>query len=495
MSNDQHPLARPDRLYIGGEWVAPQQGGLITVISPATEKPYVEVAEASVEDINRAIDEARKAFDHGPWPRLTPHERGAFLTSIAREVDARCNDFAAIWPNEMGITHSIAKIFSASVGDIYRFYANMAHKFPFVEPKTSALAEAAYIAHEPVGVVGAIIPWNGPISLIAYKLAPALLAGCTVVIKASPEAPGHALLMAEIAEKVGLPPGVVNVLTADREASEKLVRDSRVDKIAFTGSTEAGRKIGSILGHRIARQTLELGGKSPAIICDDYDVELAAETLADRACALTGQVCASLTRLIVTRKRHDEFVEALSSRIAQVQVGDPFHHETGMGPLATARQRERVESHIAGAVADGYKAATGGGRPSHLERGWFIEPTVFGNVDNSSAIAREEIFGPVLVVIPAADEDQAVQIANNTPFGLAGSVFTNDAERAYRIMRQVRAGTISQNGLKLDFSIGFGGFKQSGVGREGGEQGLRGFLETKTLLLDNASEWVNQSAE
>lgn len=495
MDYAQHPLTRPDKLFIDGEWVLPQQKGGITVISPATEQPYVEVAQAGMEDIDRAIGAARRAFDEGPWPRLPVAERAHCLRAIATEVEARTDDIAAIWPNEMGITHAVASAFAGTIGGIYRAYAHMADSFEFLEPRQSALAPAAYIAHEPVGVVGAIIPWNGPISLIAHKIAPALLAGCTVIVKASPEAPGHALLMAEILEKVGLPAGVVNVLTADRDVSEQLVRDPRVDKIAFTGSTAAGQAIGSILGARIGRQTLELGGKSPAIICEDYDIDLAAETLAARACALTGQVCASLTRLIVPRRRHDDFLEALASRMARISVGDPFDPATGMGPLATARQRTRVEGHIARAVADGYVPATGGTRPDHLDRGWFVEPTVFGNVDNSSAIAREEIFGPVLCVIPAQDEDEAVEIANDSPFGLAGAVFTKDAERAYRIMRQVRTGTMSQNGLKLDFSIGFGGFKQSGIGREGGEQGLRSFLETKTMLLDAPANTTGQDIE
>ena len=495
MNYAQHPLARPGKLFIDGEWVPPQEDSRITVISPATEQPYVEVAEAGMADIDRAIGAARRAFEKGPWPRMSAAERARFLHLIANEVEARTDDIAAIWPNEMGIIHSVADTFAATIGGIYRSYAQMADSFEFLEPCQSTLAEAAYIAHEPVGVVGAIIPWNGPISLIAHKIAPALLAGCTVILKASPEAPGHALLMAEIVEKIGLPAGVINVLTADREVSERLVRDPRVDKIAFTGSTAAGKAIGSILGGRIARQTLELGGKSPAIICEDYNVELAAKTLAERACALTGQVCASLTRLLVPRRRHDDFVDALAHRMTQISVGDPFDPATGMGPLATAQHRARVEGHIGRAIADGYVAATGGGRPAHLDRGWFVEPTVFGNVDNSSAIAREEIFGPVLSVIPVEDENEAVRIANDSPFGLAGSVFTNDTERAYRIMRQVRTGTISQNGLKLDFSIGFGGFKQSGIGREGGEQGLRSFLETKTLLLDAPAKAEGQGAE
>lgn len=337
---------------------------------------------------------------------------------------------------------------------------------------------------EPVGVVGAIIPWNAPLMLTAYKVAPALLAGCTVILKASPEAPGEAYVLAEVAESVGLPAGVLNVVTADREVSELLVRDPRVDKITFTGSTAAGRKIASICGERIARVTLELGGKSAAVILDDMDLGVAASTLAGAECFLSGQVCSSLTRIVVSRSRHDEFVDALASAFSQIRVGDPFDAETQMGPLAMSRQRDRVESYIAKGVADGATLATGGGRPEHLDRGWFIEPTVFGNVDNSSPIAQDEIFGPVLSVIPADDERDAVKIANDTIYGLNASVFTTDVDRAREVAGQLRSGTVGHNNFRTDFGVAFGGFKQSGIGREGGTEGLLPFLETKTVILE-----------
>src|ERR1700677_3538427 len=258
------------------------------------------------------------------------------------------------------------------------------------------------LVREPVAVVGAIIPCNAPIGLITYKLAPALLAGCTVVLKCSPEAPGEAYVVAEIAESIGLPAGVLTVVTADREVSELLVRDPRVDKITFTGSIAAGRRIASICGMRIARCTLELGGKSAAVILDDMDIATAARTLSQAECFLSGQVCSSLTRIVVPRTRHDELLEALAGTFSQVRVGDPFNAQTQMGPLAASRQRDRVEGYIAKGVAGGAPVAPGGGRPKDLERGWYIQPTVFGNVDNSSVIAQEEIFGPVLSVIPAA---------------------------------------------------------------------------------------------
>jgi acyl-CoA reductase-like NAD-dependent aldehyde dehydrogenase len=273
-------------------------------------------------------------------------------------------------------------------------------------------------------------------------------------------------------------------VTADREVSELLVRDPRIDKIAFTGSTAAGRRIASICGERIARYTLELGGKSAAVILDDADLTQAAMTIAGSECFLAGQVCSSLTRLVVSRSRHDEFVETLAGIFSQVKVGDPFDSDTQMGPLAMARQRDRVEGLIATGVNEGATLVTGGGRPKHLDRGYYIEPTVFGNVDNSSTIAREEIFGPVLSVIPADNEQQAIRIANDTIYGLNASVFTNNVDRAREVAGQLRSGTVGHNAFRTDFGIAFGGFKQSGIGREGGREGLLPYLETKTVILE-----------
>ncbi|MCW2935108.1 MAG: hypothetical protein JWM19_6070 [Actinomycetia bacterium] len=344
--------------------------------------------------------------------------------------------------------------------------------------------EFGLIVHEPVGVVGAIVPWNVPLGLMVWKVAPALLAGCTVIVKSSPEAPGEGYVLAEAAQAAGLPPGVVNAVTADRQVSELLVRDPRVDNIAFTGSTAAGRRIGSILGERIARYTLELGGKSAAVVLEDADIAAVAQELAAHECNITGQFCASLSRIVVPRSRHDEFVEALASDFSAVRVGDPFDPRTEMGPLAVSRQRDRVEGYIAKGIADGATLATGGHRPAHLDRGWFIEPTVFGNVDNSSTIAQEEIFGPVLSVIPADNERQAIEIANDSIYGLNASVYTNDVDHALAVARQLRSGTVGHNAYRSDFTMAFGGFKQSGVGREGGRDGLREFLETKSVILN-----------
>ena len=478
------PLQHPDRLFIGGDWVKPSTDATIDVISPGTEQVFMRVAEAVQADVSRAVDAARAAFDRGPWPRMSHLERAGYLRGLANEVSQRFEDLALIWPHEMGITHSLARSRVEGLPSIYSYYAGLAESFPFEELKPSSVAPTGIIVREPVGVVGAIIPWNGPSSLIAYKLAPALLAGCTVVIKASPEAPGQALIVAEAVKAAGFPAGVVNVITADRAASEALVANPGIDKIAFTGSSLAGRAIASALGARMGRFTLELGGKSAAIVLEDYDIETAAKTIAARAGMMTGQVCASLTRIVVPRARHNQMLDALGAAFGATRVGDPFDAEVEMGPVATRRQRERIEGYIAGARADGFTLATGGGRPVALDRGFFIEPTVFGNVDNGSRLAQEEVFGPVLAVIAADNEQQAIEIANDSPYGLSGAVFTNDVERAYCVARAVRTGTMSQSISRLDFSIAFGGFKQSGVGREGGIEGLLPYLETKTLLLD-----------
>jgi acyl-CoA reductase-like NAD-dependent aldehyde dehydrogenase len=479
------PLRHTDRFFIGGEWVKPSSDAQIDVIDSTSEQLFFSVAEAQEADMTRAVGAARQAFDEGPWPRLSHAQRAEYLRAIATELEKRAEDVGQIWPRESGVLQFIATASVPGAAATFNYYAGLADTFPFEEEAQPTMGgQFGLLVREPVGVVGAIIPWNAPLSLITYKIAPALIAGCTVILKASPEAPGEAYVMAEIAEAVGLPPGVLNVVTADRQVSELLVRDPRVDKITFTGSTAAGRRIASICGERIARCTLELGGKSAAVILDDMDLGTAATSLARAECFLAGQVCSSLTRIVVSKSRHDELVEALAGTFAQVQVGDPFDAATQMGPLVAERQRDRVEGYIAKGLAEGATLATGGGRPAHLERGWFIEPTVFGNVDNSSSIAQEEIFGPVLSVIPAQNEQDAIAIANDTIYGLNASVFTNDVERAREVARQLRSGTVGHNAFRTDFGIAFGGFKQSGIGREGGVEGLLPFLETKTVILE-----------
>ena len=478
------PIRHADRFFIGGEWVTPSSDAKINVIDSHTEQVYLTVAEAQAADIDRAVTAAKEAFDNGPWPRLTHAQRAEYLRALGEEVVKRSADIAQMWPREAGVLEAVAKGAAFGAKHTFNSYADLAATFPWETPRHPGRGGFGLVVKEPVGVVGAIIPWNAPMGLISMKLAPALIAGCTVILKCSPEAPGEGYLISEAAEAVGLPAGVLNVVTADREVSELLVRDPRVDKITFTGSTAAGRRIASICGERIARCTLELGGKSAAVILDDADIQTAAQSLAMAECLLSGQVCASLTRIVVTRPRHDEMVDALAAAFSKVKVGDPFDPASQMGPLAAERQRTRVEGYIAKGVETGATLVTGGGRPKDLDRGWYVEPTVFGNVDNSSVIAQEEIFGPVLSVIPADDETDAIAIANDTIYGLHGAVFTADVERAREVAGQMRTGAVGHNGFKSDFDMGHGGFKQSGIGREGGIDGLLPFLESKAMLLD-----------
>jgi aldehyde dehydrogenase (NAD+) len=471
------PVRHADRLFIDGEWVEPSSDATIDVIDSGTEELYYRLAAAGPDDVSRAVAAARRAFDEGAWPRSTHAERADVLRAFAAGIQERGDVLGQLWPRETGTIYKNAQ------------YAALADTFPWEEecPPTAG-GEFGLLVREPVGVVGAIIPWNAPVALICHKIAPALLAGCTVVLKSAPEAPGEGYVFAEVAEEIGLPPGVLNVVTADREVSELLVRDAGVDKITFTGSTAAGRRIASLCGERIARCTLELGGKSAAVILDDMDLDTAAKTIARAECVLNGQVCSSLTRIVVTKSRHDDLVEALASKFSQTRVGDPFDEQTQLGPLVSERQRDRVEGYIDKGVSEGATLAAGGGRPQDLDRGYYVEPTVFGNVDNGSTIGREEIFGPVLSVIAADDERDAVRIANDSIYGLNASVFTNDVERARAAARELRSGTVGHNAFRTDFGMAFGGFKQSGIGREGGKEGLLPFLETKAVVLDGTPE-------
>jgi aldehyde dehydrogenase (NAD+) len=478
-------IAHADRFFIDGDWAAPSSDSQITVVNPATEEVFIKVAEARKTDVDRAVSAARAAFDRGPWPKMSHQERAGFLREIAKRLTVHTDRLADLWTNEVGIVRGLAGAFLAAAPSAFESYAALADSFPFEERRIPQMGgNVGYLVREPVGVVAAIVPWNFPLLLAVHKIAPALLAGCTIVLKLSPEAPTSGYVLAEIAEEIGLPNGVFNVLTAEREVSELLVRHPGIDKVSFTGSVAAGKKIGAICGERIARCTLELGGKSAAVVLDDYDLDAAADMLSAVTPLVTGQVCAALTRVIVSRQRHDRLVDALAARFGQVAVGDPFGQDTAMGPLAMSRQRDRVEGYIASGVQQGAQIATGGGRPPHLGRGYYIQPTVFGHVGNDMTIAREEIFGPVLCVIPAKNETEAAALANDSPFGLNASVFTHDADRAYQVARELRSGTVAQNAFRADYSIAFGGFKQSGIGREGGAEGLMPYLESKTVILD-----------
>ncbi|WP_332817343.1 aldehyde dehydrogenase [Sphingopyxis sp.] len=485
MSPEGINIRHTDRLWIGGEWVAAHSGRMIDLVSPNSEQVIGSVAEADESDMDAAVAAARDAFDHGPWGRMAPAERVAILQAMSSHLHARNGEIARAWTLQMGGLASFAGPMSAGSTMTLDGIIAMAENFAFVEQRPSHAVHTALIAYEPVGVVAAIAPWNGPYGIMLNKVAYALATGCTVIMKPSPETPLEACIIAEAAEAAGVPAGVVNLVCGHREASDHLVCNPGVDKVSFTGSTVAGKRIASVCGERIARCTLELGGKSAAILRDDFPVEAAAKMLTGTITLMSGQVCAMLSRVIVPQSRHDELADAIAAEMRQVVIGYSDDPATQLGPLAMKRQLERVEMYI----EEGKRSAdlvTGGGRPSHLNRGYFIEPTLFANVGNDSRIAQEEIFGPVLSLIPCVDEEDAIRIANDSHYGLNGSVLTHDADAAYRIARRIRTGGVGQNGLRMDFGLPFGGFKQSGLGREGGPEGLLGYVETKTILLDGA---------
>jgi acyl-CoA reductase-like NAD-dependent aldehyde dehydrogenase len=474
-----------DRVWIGGEWRVAHSGRMIELVSPDTEEVIGAVAEADEADMDAAVATARAAFDDGPWSRLKPPERIAALKRMAQHLHGRTGEIARAWTAQMGGLASFAGPMTAGSTIAFEQIITAVEKFPFVETRASPVVKSAIVAQEPVGVVAAIAPWNAPYGIMLNKVAYALAAGCTVIMKPSPETPLETYIIAEAAEAAGVPPGVVNLACGDRAASDHLVCNPGVDKVSFTGSTVVGRRIASVCGERIARVTLELGGKSAAIVRDDFPTAAAAQLLTQTITLMSGQVCAMLSRAIVPRRRHDELAEAIARNMRQVVIGHSGDPATQLGPLAMKRQLERVETYI----ADGRRTAdlvTGGHRPGHLDRGYFIEPTLFASVRNDTRIAQEEIFGPVLALIPVDDEEDAIRVANESNYGLNGSVLTRDADAAYRIARRVRTGAIGQNGLRLDFGLPYGGFKQSGLGREGGIEGLMAYLETKTILLDEA---------
>lgn len=484
LPNDIH-IAHPDKLYIGGEWVESAGRGSIDIVSPNSEEVIARVVEAVEADMDRAVAAARKAFDEGPWSGLSPAERGALVRRMGEELQKREPELARAWTLQVGGLASFAPIMTGGATATFLQIARFADSFAFVERRASAQVDTAIVAHEPAGVVAAIAPWNAPYGIMANKVAYALVAGCTVIMKPSPETPLEAYIMAEAAHAAGMPAGVVNLVCGGRDASDHLVGNPGIDKVTFTGSTAVGKRIGAVCAGRVARCTLELGGKSAAIVRDDFPIEVAAAILGNTITIMSGQVCAMLSRAIVPRKRHDELAEAIKGVMQGIRIGNSEAMDTQLGPLAMQRQLERVEDYIA-LGRESADLVTGGNRPAHMNKGFFMEPTLFANVNNKSRIAQEEIFGPVLCLIPAEDEEDAIRIANDSSYGLNASVLTNDADAAYRIGRRIRSGGFGQNGMKLEFGLPFGGFKQSGIGREGGLDGLYSYLETKTLLLDGA---------
>ena len=474
-----------DRLFIGGEWTAPAGTATIDVISPTTEEVVGRVPDATAADMDKAVAAARRAFDSGPWPRMTPAERAAVLTKVSDAIKGEMQSLAELISAEMGSPvgwGTMAQVLAPTM--ILDYYVGLAGSYAFDEVRQGLLGQVL-VAKEPVGVVAAISPWNVPMFIAAAKLAPALAAGCTVVFKPAPETPLDAFRLAELFEEAGLPKGVLSVLPAGREVGEHLVRHPGVDKVSFTGSTVAGKKIGAICGEQLKRFSLELGGKSAAVLLDDVNLAEALPMLLPNAIMNNGEACIAQTRILAPRDRYQEVVDALVDSVSALKVGDALDPTVEVGPLVAERQRDRVEGYIKIGQEEGAKVAVGGGRPAGISKGWFVEPTVFVDVDNSMRIAQEEIFGPVLAVIPYdGGEDEAIAIANDSSYGLCGSVWTSDPERGLKVARGVRTGTYMLNSpVPIDFSTPFGGYKESGIGREFGPDGLELFLEKKSINL------------
>ncbi|WUI02293.1 aldehyde dehydrogenase [Spirillospora sp. NBC_00431] len=469
-----------DRLFIGGEWTAPSGTGTIDVVSPHTEEVIGRVPEGTGADIDAAVAAARRAFDDGPWPRMPPAERAGIVGRLAAVYAERQGAMAELVTAEMGSPIMFSVFGQAAVPQlVLQYYVDLAATYTWEDERPGMLGPVT-VTREPVGVVAAIVPWNVPQFTLMLKLAPALIAGCTVVAKPSPETPLDGYLLAEWIEEAGIPDGVVNIVPAGREVGAHLVAHPDVDKVAFTGSTAAGRAIGEVCGRQLKRVTLELGGKSAAIVLDDADLAATVEGLKLAALMNNGEACAAQTRILASRRRYDEVADALATMVGGLVVGDPADYGTEIGPLVSGRQRERVENYVRVGQDEGAKLITGGLDRPH-DRGWYVAPTVFGDVRNDMRVAREEIFGPVLVLIPCDDEADAVGIANDSEFGLGGSVWTSDVDHGIDVARRVRTGSCGVNMYTLDPNTPFGGYKNSGLGRELGPEGLLAYLEHKSI--------------
>lgn len=468
-------------LFIGGRWTAPAGPDTLPVVSPATLETVGSVPVVTRADVDAAVAAARRAFDSGPWPATPPEERAALLSRVVALLDQKSGDIANALSAETGAPPMAASTLNYVSGRAtLDFYAGLGKSFPWTETRTG-LFGTTRVSREPVGVVAAVIAWNVPIFLAINKLAPALLAGCSVVLKPAPLTPLAANLLADIFAEAGLPEGVLSVLPAEADASEYLVSHPGVDKVTFTGSSAVGRKIASIAGSQLKRCSLELGGKSAAILLPDMNIEDMPK-LAFSGLMNSGQACVAQTRILAPRGRYDEILEALTASVDLFPLGLPDDPAAQLGPLISQAQRERVEGYIAKGKDEGARLIRGGGRPDDLP-GWYVQPTVFADVNNAMTIAREEIFGPVLSVLPYDTEEEAIAIANDSDYGLAGSVWTTDIEHGATVASKVRTGTYAINWYAFDACAPFGGYKTSGIGRENGPEGLDAYCETKSLLL------------
>lgn len=491
-------LVRYDRLYIGGEWIAPDDGGYMESIDPSTGRPWAIVAFGGERDIDRAVTAARTALE-GPWGKLPGHERAALLRRFADLYRDRARDLAILETTDSGRALREARADISGHSNGYHWWASLADKN---SGRTIPIDDSvhAFTTRVPVGVVGAITPWNVPLMAAAWKLGPALAAGCTVVLKPAEQTPVTSLELGKLFDEAGFPPGVVNIVPGYGKdgAGEYLVKHPGVDKIAFTGEGSTAKAILRTGAETMKRFTFELGGKSPHIIFADADLEQALNAATNSAWTLCGQSCALGSRVLVQRSVYDRVVDEFKARAARVRVGSPLDEATHMGPQAHEEQLAKTLSYIEVGREDGAQLVTGGRRLTGgpYEGGYYIEPTVFANVNNAMRIAREEIFGPVAALIPFDDEDEAVAIANDTPYGLTAGLWTNDIGRGHRVSSKIKAGMVWVNTYRfIRWSTPYGGFKASGWGRENGMEGLDSYLETRTTVVSTTGRFADAYAQ
>ncbi|ODQ96389.1 hypothetical protein BHQ17_01570 [Mycolicibacterium holsaticum] len=472
------------RMYVGGDWIEAASGAEYATVNPATEEPLGPVPHAGIADMRQAVSAARTAFDDGPWPRLSLEERYRIIHQIATLMEKRQHELSEILVQETGATAFLAS--QSGPIQILRDAADLVLSQSFVESQQplefGGRLLQTQVLRQPIGVCGLLPTWNAPIMIAIRKIAPALAAGCTMVLKAPPQTPLSLLKLAEIVADSDLPPGVFNVVTGEGiEAAQELVISPDVDMISFTGGLDAGRAIQARAADTVKRVVLELGGKSANIILDDVDLDMAAQIAAMPACFGAGQTCSMLSRVLVPQALADGLVQRMAAIVSGQQIGDPLDPKTVVGPLIREERRSAVEGYVASGLEQGARLVTGGRRPPHLDRGYFYEPTIFTDADNSMTIAQEEIFGPVLTVIPYESVEEAVRIANDSIFGLQANITCRTTQAGLRLAPLLRCGAVAINGAMDGIRAPRGGFKQSGIGREIGKWALDDYLEYQAL--------------
>lgn len=474
-----------DTMYIDGAWVKSISSKKLDVISPYTEQVIAQVPSANREDIDAAVAAARNAFDHGPWPRMSVEDRVAAVKRLGEVFARRQEEMAQAITAEMGSPITQSRTIQTTVPQmmINEHSEQALNVVKWSEVRQSASGNAL-VRRQPKGVAALITPWNAPMMTVIQKLGPALMAGCTVVLKPASLAPLSAYLLAEFIDEAGFPAGVVNVVTCDRHEAEYLALHPGVNKVTFTGSTGAGRHLASKCGELLRPITLELGGKSAGIILEDADFDAAVESLRLLSFRNSGQICTLKTRILVPKKHEAQLVEAIGEMVRSMPVGDPLDEKTHIGPMVSEKQRENVERYIDIGMKEGSQLIVGGlGRPQGLNHGWFVQPSLFAGVDPNSRLAQEEVFGPVLAILSYENEEEAIAIANNSDFGLSGSIFSKDIERAVSVADRVKTGVLEINGSPFGFHAPFGGVKDSGMGRESGWEGFEPYVELKSIGL------------